>query len=211
MTAFLHGAGYPMLGLLVLLGALGLPLPLAVALAAAGAMARQGQMSLPGLFVLCTLAAVSGDCLGYAVGRFGVARIVRYTPESWRIRAISLIAALRRRTRSIKAPRAALSMGMLVFLTRWALTAPGSVVNVLAGVRRYAWEDFLLWDALGESLWVAIALVPGYILGSNGSSGLILAIAAGGLVGVAVPLLAEKISQHLRMSRHRHPSAPRLP
>lgn len=202
MTAFIQEAGYPMLGLLVLLGTLGMPIPLAVALAAAGAMARQGQMNLPVLYILCTLAAVSGDCLGYVVGRFGVARAVQHLPESWRVRLAAALATLQRRTQRIRPTKMRLSMGMVIFLTRWALTAPGSVVNVVAGTRRYPWEDFLRWDAFGEALWVAIALVPGYLIGSNGGSGLIMAIAAGLLIAVMTPLIAERIAQHISAGRH---------
>jgi membrane protein DedA with SNARE-associated domain len=197
-----------MLGVLVLLGALGLPIPLAVALSAAGALARQGQMSLPGLFVLCTVSAVSGDNLGYAVGRFGVARVVQRLPESWRVQYAASVGRLRRQSRNIKVPRVALSMGMVVFLTRWALTAPGSMVNVLAGARRYSWEHFLRWDVLGEAIWVAIALVPGYLVGSDGGSGLILATVMGLAIAVAIPLLAERVSGQLRAGRRRHASTP---
>jgi membrane protein DedA with SNARE-associated domain len=95
-------------------------------------------------------------------------------------------------------------MGMVVFLTRWALTAPSSLVNVIAGARRYPWEDFLRWDVLGEALWVAIALVPGYLVGSGGGTGLVVAIVAGGLIAVAIPLIAERLTQHLHIGRHHH-------
>ena len=170
MTAFVQEAGYPLLGLLVVLGTLGMPIPLAVVLAAAGAMARQGQMSLPGLYALCTLAAVSGDCLGYAIGRFGVARAIQHLPEPWQVRLAVTFAALHQRTERLRTSRIAPSMGMVIFLTRWALTAPGSMVNVVAGARRYPWEKFLRWDVLGEALWVAIALLPGFLVGSNGDA-----------------------------------------
>jgi membrane protein DedA with SNARE-associated domain len=167
-------------------------------------------MSLPGLYLLCTLAAVSGDCLGYAIGRFGVARAMRYLPESWRVRLALLVAALHRRSQGRRTSRIAPSMGMVIFLTRWALTAPGSVVNVVAGARRYPWEDFLRWDAFGEALWVAIALLPGYLIGSSGGSGLLLAIAAGLLIAVLTPLVVERITDRLRAD-HQQPSTHGLP
>jgi membrane-associated protein len=197
MTAFVQAAGYPLLGLLVLLGTLGMPIPLGVALSAAGALARQGHMSLPGLYALCTLAAVAGDCLGYAMGRFGVARALHYLPESWQMRLAAAFAVLQQRTQRMRTSRIAPSMGMVIFLTRWALTAPGSMVNVIAGARRYPWEDFLRWDLFGEALWVAIALIPGYLVGNNGGSGLLVAIAAGLLIAVLTPLIAGRFTSRL--------------
>jgi membrane protein DedA with SNARE-associated domain len=175
------GASYPLLGLLVLLGALGAPFPLAVALAAAGALARQGQLSVLLLVILCTGAAVAGDCLGYAIGRYGIAEVCARRQGrfcTWLRRWLSTSGG------QLGQHGTGLRMGMLVFLTRWAITAPSAVVNLVAGARRYRWEWFLFTDFVGEALWAAMSILQGYLLGGNGGLDLTLALAGGALLTV---------------------------
>ena len=75
-------------------------------------------------------------------------------------------------------------LGVLIFVTRWALTLPGPAANLLAGTRRYPWPSFLLADLAGEALWVAIALLPGFVLGTSGTLSLPLSIAVGALLSL---------------------------
>ena len=46
--------------------------------------------------------------------------------------------------------------GAGVFLSRWLLTPLGPVVNLTSGATRYPWPRFLLFDVLGEALWVVL-------------------------------------------------------
>jgi membrane-associated protein len=185
--------GYVVLGLLVVFGALGAPLPLTVALAGAGALARQGRLNLMLLFAICVVAAVAGDCLGYLAGRFGIRRIP--TP-AWAAHWLS------RLERSIMShPRKHGRMGMLIFITRWAITMPAPVVNVVAGARRYPIRSFLAVDVSGEVMWCATALLPGYLLGENKTIGLPLSIAAGLILGAGGLLLSRRVSL-ARVLRH---------
>ncbi|HWE64829.1 MAG TPA: VTT domain-containing protein, partial [Chloroflexota bacterium] len=162
MSTFFSVTSYPLLAVLVFIGALGVPLPLGVALAAAGALARQGHVSLFALFVLCTAAAVGGDCLGYGIGRYGVAAVLARTHGRWRERICRWLESPRISAALTRGGGLGLGMWMLVFITRWALTAPSPVVNVLAGLQRYRWESFLIADSIGEALWVALSLAQGY-------------------------------------------------
>lgn len=41
-----------------------------------------------------------------------------------------------------------------IFTSRWLVGALGSWVNLSSGIARYPWPGFLLWDVLGEVLWV---------------------------------------------------------
>jgi len=178
---------YLALGIAVLLGAFAAPLPLTVALAAAGALARQGRLDLGLLFIACTLAATAGDCLGYAVGRLGGRRLrLPAWATAWAGRMHRTVQG-----RAWVYPR----MGTLVFLTRWALTAPAPLVNVLAGARRYPWHSFLLFDLLGEMLWCATALAPGFLLGKSGGISLPLSMGAGLVLSLCCMLL----SRHHRL------------
>jgi membrane-associated protein len=174
MSYLVVTASYPMLAIAVLIGAFGAPLPLSVALAAAGALARQGHLHLSLLFVTCVAAAAAGDCLGYVVGRLGC--------RGWRGPVYSGPGSVRLLATWEQCTRLAKHMDMLVFLTRWAITAPGPLVNLLAGARRHPWRRFLAADLAGEALWSASALIPGYLLGGIGKLGTPLA------VGVALAL-----------------------
>lgn len=41
-----------------------------------------------------------------------------------------------------------------IFFTRWLVTALGPWINLSSGVAAYSWPKFLVWDILGESIWV---------------------------------------------------------
>jgi membrane-associated protein len=169
MTSYLATAGYPVLALAVLIGALGAPLPLSAVLAAAAALARQGHLQLTALFVICVGAALIGDCLGYLIGRHGLSRI----PLAARLR----FPGQRYFGRFPLGVGLFGSMALLIFVTRWAVTLPAPFVNVVAGARRYPWHRFLVADLTGEALWVALSLAPGYLLGGIGPAGTALAVA----------------------------------
>lgn len=51
--------------------------------------------------------------------------------------------------------------GAGVFLSRWLLTPLGPVVNIICGATNYSWPRFLLYDVLGEALWVALYVLLG--------------------------------------------------
>jgi len=160
--------GYPMLALAVLLGALGAPIPLTAVLAASGALARQGHLQLSLLYVLCVASATLGDNLGYVIGRYGLRSLPLRIPWPRKARpvprprrysvALGQLAAL-------LGPRT--DLGLLIFVTRWGITTLATPINLLAGYRRYRWRRFALLDLLGESLWVALSLLPGYALGAT--------------------------------------------
>jgi membrane protein DedA with SNARE-associated domain len=52
--------------------------------------------------------------------------------------------------------------GAGIFLSRWLVTAFGPWVNIASGMAAYPWRRFLLWDVLGEVLWVTIYVGIGY-------------------------------------------------
>jgi membrane protein DedA with SNARE-associated domain len=193
LNFLISSPGYAVLGLFVLLGALGAPLPLTVALSGAGALARQGQLNLVLLFTICAAAAVAGDCLGYSAGRLGIRRLPK---PAW------AAPWLRRLEQSIPTDtRRHGRMGMLIFITRWALTLPAPLVNLVAGARRYPLRAFLFVDTAGEAVWCVMALMPGYLLGENKAIGLPLSIAAGLLLGAIGLLLSRRFSL-ARVMRH---------
>lgn len=61
--------GYPVLGVTLFLGALGLHLPSALAFVVAGSLAAQGQMSWLWAGTVGVSGSVAGDAAGYGLGR----------------------------------------------------------------------------------------------------------------------------------------------
>lgn len=60
---------YPVLGLTLLLGAIGLPVPTGLATAVAGSLAARGSLSWAWAAALGVIASVLGDAVGYGLGR----------------------------------------------------------------------------------------------------------------------------------------------
>ncbi|HLD13454.1 MAG TPA: hypothetical protein VJB18_01925, partial [Burkholderiales bacterium] len=61
--------GYPVLGLTLLLGAIGLPVPTGLSAALAGSLAARGSMSWAWAAAVAVTASVLGDAVGYGLGR----------------------------------------------------------------------------------------------------------------------------------------------
>ena len=43
------------------------------------------------------------------------------------------------------------------------MTELGPWINVTSGIAAYPWPRFIIWDALGEVLWVVLYVMLGYI------------------------------------------------
>lgn len=151
LLATLGVYGVPVLFAALLVGSAGVPLPASLLLLAAGSFVEQGELELWPVLVLSAAGAVLGDQIGYALGRWGGRRLTGrigglvggekkiLKAEEW----------LKRRE------------GAGIFLSRWLLTPLGPVVNLTAGASRYPWPRFLVYDLLGEALWVAIYVLLG--------------------------------------------------
>lgn len=151
LLATLGVYGVPVLFVALLVGSAGVPLPASLLLVAAGSFVEQGELNLWPVLALSAAGAVVGDNIGYALGRWGGRRLTRRlgrfvggekkleAAEEW----------LKRRE------------GAGVFLSRWLLTPLGPVVNLTAGATGYPWPRFLLYDVLGEALWVALYVLLG--------------------------------------------------
>lgn len=151
LLATLGVYGVPVLFAALLVGSAGVPLPASLLLLAAGSFVEQGELELWPVLALSAAGAVLGDQIGYALGRWGGRRLTGRigglvggekkieTAEEW----------LKRRE------------GAGVFLSRWLLTPLGPVVNLTAGATRYPWPRFLVYDVLGEALWVVLYVLLG--------------------------------------------------
>jgi membrane protein DedA with SNARE-associated domain len=108
-------------------------------------------MSLWPVLGLSATGAIIGDNLGYALGRWGGRRLTG--------RITNLVGGEER----LKSAEEWLNrrQGAGVFLSRWLLTPLGPVVNIICGVTNYSWPRFLVYDVLGEALWVTLYVLLG--------------------------------------------------
>ena len=145
--------GVPLLFGVILIAAVGMPLPVSLMLVAAGSFAKQGELSLTPVILAGSLAAIVGDQIGYGLAR-------------WRGR-LFIVRISRRLGGEIKIKKAeALTKkwgGAGIFFSRWLMTELGPWLNVTSGIAGYPWRRFILWDVLGEILWVSLYVMLGYI------------------------------------------------
>src|ERR1017187_5599676 len=153
LLAALSQYGSPALFVIVATASVGLPLPVALLLIVTGSLIAQGVMDAWLAITLGCAGSVIGDMIGYSLGRFGGARLVR--------RFSHLLGGMKGLNRAQQHVR---SWGWAgVFFTRWLITPLGPWVNLASGVTRYPWGRFLLWDVLGECLSVALYVGLGWI------------------------------------------------
>lgn len=150
--------GYPALGLMLVLGAIGLPLPTGLSTVVAGSLAAAGQMSWVGVGSVALIASVSGDAAGYALGRVASREFLEH-----RARWLGYTAARQARIQTFFDHWGALG----VVLSRTLVSHMSAVVNVLAGAARYQVVRFLLLVTLGRVLWTGAYLGLGYATGSD--------------------------------------------
>ena len=160
MTQLAASYGYPALALIMLAAAAGVPLPVPVAalLVAAGALSAQPHGPSWALLALCGIpAAAAGHSLDYWLGRAGSPLVTH-----WMRRLERHIGGM-----TLHGSRSGRWTGgpLLIFLTRWTLTALASPVAALAGVARLPYRAFLAAEVAGEAIYVCGLLALGRFLG----------------------------------------------
>jgi len=131
--------GYPLLFTIIALDCAFLPIPGELLLLTFGGIAVQAQFDLGIGIVVAAAAVLVGDSINYWLGRFGGKRV----------------------------------MNKFRFAQRWSLGAPSVVfgrfvigarvvVAPLAGARRMPFGRFLLFDAIGATLWAGLFVMIGY-------------------------------------------------
>ena len=155
---FLQAYGYPILWLYAFVAAFGVPLPVSLVLLAAGAFSAQGDFNVVLLAVIATSASVAGDCAGYVVGRLWGSKVMDWLPRS-RFGGRFIKPHTVERSRLYFQRRG----GWAVFLTRFLLTALGSVTNLVAGTELFPFRSFMFCDFSGEALGAIIPLALGFV------------------------------------------------
>ena len=133
---------------------LGFVIPGETALVFGGVLAGQGEVSLAWLLVLGVAGAISGDAVGYAVGRrFGASlQASRLGQKVGHARWKTTEEFLHRRG------------GPAVFFGRWTAVLRAMVPSA-AGMARIPYRTFALWNALGGTIWAVACVYGGYLVG----------------------------------------------
>ena len=184
--------------LLVLLEDFGIPVPGETVLIAGAIFAGSGRLNIVTVAIVGFVAAVFGDNVGYAIGRFGgrilVERWGRYvflTPE----RLDAAEAFFNRH-------------GAKIIVIARFIEGLRQANGIIAGITRMHWLKFLAFNALGAALWVGTWVCAGYFAGRHITTiyhyittySLYAAIAA-------VLLIAAWIVYHLRKRRRSRAAA----
>lgn len=122
----------------------GFPVPGETLLVAGAFMAGQGELALGPLIAGAWLAAVAGDNVGYAIGRFGGRRLILrfgYRVGITAARLDRMTAFFRRYG------------GRIVLVARFFAIAR-QLNGLVAGIVSMRWWRFLLYNAIGAALWV---------------------------------------------------------
>jgi membrane protein DedA with SNARE-associated domain len=135
----------------------GVPAPGQSIMIAAAVYAGTGNMSLPMVALVSFVAATLGDNVGYAIGRFGgrtlIHRFGRY---------VGLTEARLGRMED----RFARHGAKLVVVARF-VDGLRQFNGVLSGLAGMPWSRFLVFNAIGAALWVAIWCTVGRLAGHH--------------------------------------------
>ncbi len=173
---YLATYGYLAIFAVVGMESAGIPMPGETILVAAAILAGQGTLHLWGVIAAAAAGAILGDNCGYWIGReFGFPIAYRYG-------------------RYVNLDERRLKLGQYLFLKQGGkIVFFGRFVAVLrafaaflAGVNRFNWEKFFLFNAAGGIVWASIFGAGGYWLGRAfevyakpvGAAALIVAIIA---------------------------------
>ena len=188
----LNHYGYLAVAGLVLLEDFGVPVPGETVLILGAVYAGTGRLSIVLVVLLGFLGAVTGDNIGFAIGRFGgrplVERFGRYimlTPE-----------------RLDKATDFFERRGAAIIVVARFVEGLRQANGIIAGTTEMHWARFLAFNALGAALWVGLWSSVGYFSGDHITSIYNTATHYSVIFGIVVGvLLIVYIAQRVRKSR----------
>ena len=145
VAPYLERYGYVAVVGALLLESFGLPLPGEAMLIAGAALAADGALQLGPLLLCAWLAAVLGDNIGFAIGRFGGRRLI--------LRYGARIGITEGRLARVEAFFARFGAQIVLVARFFALLR--QLNGLVAGTVGMGWWRFLAFNALGAALWVS--------------------------------------------------------
>lgn len=159
LQSYLNHYGYWAVFGAIFLEDFGMPVPGETLLIAGALLASQGKMHIVQLLVVACVAAITGDNVGYAIGRFGGRRLVfRYG------RYVFIT-----EKRLSKAEKFFQRFGGVVVIVARFLAGLRQLNGIIAGTVKMSWWRFLAYNTLGAALWVAFWGMLFYELGEKAS------------------------------------------
>jgi membrane protein DedA with SNARE-associated domain len=182
---------------LVLVEDFGIPVPGETILIAAAIFAGSGRLNVFAVAVVGFIAAVVGDNIGYAIGRFGGRALV----ERWGKHVFLTPGRLD------KAEAFFARHGSKIIVVARFIEGLRQANGIIAGIAEMHWLRFLACNALGAALWVGTWVSLGYFAGHHITSiydaitrySLYATIVAAGAIVVWIAL-------HLRKRRRAEPA-----
>jgi len=154
---YVHTYGAAAVAAILTLESIGAPLPGESLLIFASVLAARGEISLPILMFSSWAGAVTGDNIGYLLGRrFGRGIVLRYgvrfgiTPQ--RFGKVEAVFA---------------RYGPVTVAFARFVNVLRQLNGIVAGILRMDWKRFLFFNALGGALWVLLWSTAGYVLGKR--------------------------------------------
>jgi undecaprenyl-diphosphatase len=176
MISIPSGLGYPALGGLVAAESMGVPVPGETALIAAGILAHDGKLQIELVILIAAVGAITGDNLGYLIGRKGGRLLLEKDGPLLKHRKAVLEKG---------EPFFARHGAKAVFLGRW-VAGLRIAAAWLAGINRMHWLTFFIWNALGGIAWATSVGLAAYFLGHIAEK----IVKDAGLIGIGVVVLA---------------------
>jgi membrane protein DedA with SNARE-associated domain len=149
--------GYLAVGFLIFVEDFGVPSPGETVLIAASVYAGAGRLNVVAVGLVGFAAAVLGDNVGYAIGRFGGRTLVLRFGRFVMITDERLTRAESFFTRH---------GGKIVTVARF-IEGLRQLNGIIAGITRMPWPRFLAFNALGAALWVGTWTAVGYLAGNH--------------------------------------------
>jgi membrane protein DedA with SNARE-associated domain len=154
---FLSDYGYAAVAVMVLLENVGLPVPGEAVVVTGALFAAAGRLNLATVAVIAFLAAVTGDNLGYAVGRFGGRPLV--------LRLGRRVGVTHDHLDRIHGFFE--KYGAKVVVVARFLPLLRHLNGIAAGVSEMRWRTFFAANALGAAIWVAVWVTVGTQAGQH--------------------------------------------
>lgn len=174
--------GLALLALGTFFSCLALPVPSSLIMLAAGGFAAAGDLVLWQVWAAALIGAVTGDQMGYLIGRHAA----RYLGGG--TLAPRHAALLARAEAKLHRNAAA-----AVFFSRWLVSPLGPYVNFAGGAARVDWRGFTRAGAAGEIVWVTLYVGLGAAFADDivvlaamlgNASGLLAGLAVMGALGL---------------------------
>lgn len=168
--------GYPILALVLVIGAIGVPVPASLLATVAGTLIAEGDLDPIPTVLIALASCLLGDVVGYAIGRLGGRELARRHGRWLGVGATRLVQveALFQRW-----------AGPTLLLSRLLLAIVGSAINLLAGASRLSLPVFVGYALAGRLVWVSVFVGLGYAFAGSAEAAAELASSLSGLVGIA--------------------------